>query len=126
MSRVVARHGGAKKRLTELDDEDQRREDCISAADGVENRRALVLALCIADRVLAQDLGVLARGVHNDDEEIPRNAEVEQEVDVQPDGIRGYERLLAHDHTNEAVRAERKVSGQCRYVCRVVHTRRRI
>ena len=55
--------------------------------------------------------------MQDDEEEVPRHAEVDQEVDVQPDGIRGHERLFAHDDAYEAVvRTEREwvwVSGQC-------------
>lgn len=94
---------GVGKRLTELDYEDERRKCYIDAADGVEDRRALVLALRVADRVLAQGLGVRVRDVHDDEEEVSRNAEVEQEMDVQPDGVRGHERLLAYDYTNKSV-----------------------
>ena len=67
------------------------------------------MALRVADRVLAQGLGVCARGVHDDDEEVSRHAEVEQEMDVQPDGIRGHECLLAHNYTNESVPKGRSV-----------------
>ena len=92
-----------RKRLTELDYEDERRKCYIDTADGVEDRRALVLALRVADRVLAQGLGVRVRDVHDDEEEVSRHAEVEQEMDVQPDGVRGHERLLAYDYTNKSV-----------------------
>ena len=91
------------KRLTELDYKDERRKRYIDTADGVEDRRALVLALRVADRVLAQGLGVRVRDVHDDEEEVSRHAEVEQEMDVQPDGVRGHERLLAYDYTNKSV-----------------------
>ena len=114
MSRVYARC----ERLTELDDEDDGCEGRINATDGVEGRRALVLCLrAAADRVLTQDVGVLARGMQDDEEEVPRHAEVDQEVNVQPDSIRGHERLLAHDHANEAVvRAKRKsVTSEDKY-----------
>jgi hypothetical protein len=94
------------KRLTELDEKDERREGCIGAANGVEERRTLALALRVVDRVLTQNIGVFARGAQDDREEVSRHAEVDQEVDVQSDGIRGHERLLAHNHTNETVGAE--------------------
>ena len=43
-----------ERRLTELNDEDDRREDCVNAADSVEECRALVLCpLVAAERVLA-------------------------------------------------------------------------
>jgi hypothetical protein len=44
---------------------------------------------------------VLMRNVQDGEEEVPRHAETDQEVYVQPDGVSGYKRLLAHDNANE-------------------------
>jgi hypothetical protein len=41
------------------------------------------------------------RNVQDGEEEVPRHAETDQEVYVQPDGVSGYKRLLAHDNANE-------------------------
>jgi hypothetical protein len=51
--------------------------------------------------------------VQDVEEQVRRHAEVDQEVNVQPDGVCGYEGLLANDCTNEATRARnRSVIGE--------------
>lgn len=46
--------------------------------------------------------------VQDVEEQVRCHAEVDQEVNVQPDGVCGYESLLANDRTNEATRARNK------------------
>lgn len=90
--------------LTKLHNKNKRRKSRIQATNGVEERTTLILCLHIFEHILAQGGGVCICSMQNDEEEVACYTEVDQKVDVQPDGVSRYKGHLARNGTDETTK----------------------
>ena len=96
------RQGSGEKALTSFNGEHEQAHTPPHTLRDIQQAAALTFRLAVLDRILTQLLDVRIGGVGNLPQEVRCDADVDEEVYVEEDGIGGDEGLLACAGANEA------------------------